>query len=62
MRLGLYLKRCGITQDEFAEKMGVEQATVSRWVTGRATPDLFTVRRIRKATRGRVSYEDWPDE
>ncbi|MFJ5883265.1 helix-turn-helix domain-containing protein [Kitasatospora cineracea] len=36
--LGGQLRRCGLTQADFAEKMGVTRAVVSAWVVGRAVP------------------------
>jgi len=34
-----YRTRHGLTQGEFAEKLGVTQQTVSRWESGKQTPD-----------------------
>lgn len=43
-RVGLFLKQLrkekGITQEEFAEKIGVSGRTVSRWETGSNMPDI----------------------
>ena len=33
-------KELGITQDELAEKLFVTEKTISRWETGRGTPDI----------------------
>lgn len=37
-KLGEALRRKGLTQLDFAEKVGVEPATISRWVNGRDFP------------------------
>ncbi len=43
-KVGQFLKQLrkekGITQEEFAEKIGVSGRTVSRWVTGSNMPDI----------------------
>ena len=43
-RVGQFLKQLrkekGITQEEFAEKIGVSGRTVSRWETGSNMPDI----------------------
>ena len=33
-------KELGITQDELAEKLFVTEKVISRWETGRGTPDI----------------------
>lgn len=44
IKIGSFLKQLrkekGITQDEFAEKLGVSNRTVSRWETGSNVPDI----------------------
>lgn len=42
-----YRRLNGMTQSAFAELIGVEQATVSRWERGFHTPDLATQRKLR---------------
>lgn len=39
-------KRCGMTQDEFAEALFVSRQTVYKWETGRALPDVNRLRQI----------------
>ena len=43
-KIGQFLKQLrkekGITQEEFAEKIGVSGRTVSRWETGSNMPDI----------------------
>jgi len=50
-----YLEESGLSQRAFAEQVGVRQACVSRWVTGKAYPDWeYSLPRIVKATGGMV--------
>lgn len=37
-------KELGITQDELAEKLFVTEKTISRWETGRGTPDIKRIK------------------
>lgn len=39
-------KRCGLTQQELAEKVGVSRASLSSWEIARANPDLETFIRL----------------
>lgn len=34
-------KRCGLSQEDVAEKFGVSRQTVSKWETGETIPDIF---------------------
>ncbi|MCI8320242.1 MAG: helix-turn-helix transcriptional regulator [Dorea sp.] len=60
MRLGNSLfharKRCGLTQEEVAEKLGVSRQTVSKWETDETLPD------IRQSKRMAVLYKVSLDE
>ena len=38
--------RLGLTQEQFAQKVGVTYSTVNRWENGRRTPQPFLVRRL----------------
>jgi len=50
-----YLEDTGLSQRAFAEQVGVRQACVSRWVTGKAYPDWeHSLPKIVKATGGKV--------
>ncbi|MGT2531014.1 helix-turn-helix transcriptional regulator [Streptomyces nojiriensis] len=44
--LGRQLRRSGLTQAEFAERLGLTRAAVSAWVTGRAQPRTEMMLRI----------------
>jgi transcriptional regulator with XRE-family HTH domain len=58
MTLDTYLKRHGITQREFAERIGCEQPTITRFIAGRIpSPDLM--RKIADETSGEVTPNDF---
>jgi plasmid maintenance system antidote protein VapI len=59
MTLAEYLQLNGLTHDAFAEKSGVPRPTVTRLVKPGARPDWDNMERIRKATGGKVSPNDW---
>lgn len=44
----------GLTQLVLADRMGVDQARISRWETGEKTPFPHTVQAIAKALRCKV--------
>ena len=39
-------KAAGLTQEDFAKEIGVSFATVNRWETGKARPNLKTMKLI----------------
>lgn len=45
-----YLKRHSITQQQFAERLGVKQPTVSEWVNGGYLPNTPMLLRISQET------------
>lgn len=62
MQLAEYLEAHGISQVEFADKIGVTPGRVSQLtITGlaslRRTMDI--IRRIERATGGKVTAKDW---
>lgn len=59
MKLGEYLKKSGLTQAEFAKKIGSHQAHVSELISGKVLPRIPTISLIRDATKGEVDYGDW---
>ena len=59
MRLSDFLLRKGLSQVEFAALIGVDQATVSRYVTGDRLPSLPVSLRIREVTKGWVKPDDF---
>ena len=44
LRVMLYLK--GLTQQDLSEMTGITQATISHYITGKATPSLYTADKI----------------
>jgi antitoxin CcdA len=61
MKLGLRLRQLGVTQKRFAAELGVSEATVSGWVSGRTIPDLRKIPLIESATGGAVTLADFLD-
>ena len=48
-----------MTDGEFAERLGVRQSTVWRWVHGKRIPTIAWALRIRDETSGAVPIEGW---
>lgn len=59
MTLKEYLKRHGLSQNGFGEKIGAADGTVSRWVTGARLPSLRSLIAIERATGGWVTMTDF---
>ena len=63
MRLGNSLfharKKCGLSQEEVAEKLGVSRQTISKWETDETLPDIRQSKRM--AVLYRVSLDDLID-
>ena len=59
MQLYKYLITNNISQSEFADKIGVSQPTLSRYVNGDTLPSVVIGARIEAATSGEVSCGDW---
>ena len=59
MQLFEYLIQKDVSQTRFAEKIGVSQPTLSRYLVGQTIPSVITAVRIKDATRGEVTPEDW---
>ncbi len=58
MTLESYLKQHGLTQFEFAARVGCEQPTISRFINGRVpSPEMMT--KILEATDGAVTPNDF---
>jgi putative transcriptional regulator len=60
MKLDTYLEQAGLTHGQFAEMIGCEQPTITRFTKGRVpSPDLM--RKIVEATDGAVTPNDFFD-
>jgi DNA-binding transcriptional regulator YdaS (Cro superfamily) len=55
MNLSDYLKTTLMTQEEFAQKLGVTQGAISQWLLGREPISPARAATIEKATRGKVT-------
>ncbi|MGI6151239.1 MAG: helix-turn-helix domain-containing protein [Christensenellales bacterium] len=49
MRIAEHRKRAGLTQQELAEKLGIDRSTVTKWETGAAAPLTAKLPEIAKA-------------
>jgi len=41
-------RRLGLTQEQFAQKIGVTYSTVNNWENGKRTPQPFLLRRLKE--------------
>jgi|HubBroStandDraft_5_1064220.scaffolds.fasta_scaffold115522_2 hypothetical protein len=59
MRLDVYLERNEIPVEVFALSIGVHRTSIYRFMKGLTFPRPSTIRRIKQATRGHVTAEDF---
>ncbi|TIU66266.1 MAG: helix-turn-helix transcriptional regulator [Mesorhizobium sp.] len=59
MKLAQYLSDNKITQLVFAEKVGVSQVTINRYVKGERFPDFEMIEKIFQASDKQVTVTDW---
>jgi transcriptional regulator with XRE-family HTH domain len=59
MTLADYLKKAGMKHGEFASRIGVSQAAVTRYATGKRVPRRSIMRKIAEETRGKVTADDF---
>lgn len=59
MTITEYLAREGLSHAEFARRLGVEQSTVSRWVSGERRPEWPQLKLLRAVTKGAVQPNDF---
>ncbi len=57
--LHAYLSRRGITQEQFADEIGVGQAMVSKLARGLARPSIDVAIAIERVTEGAVPATSW---
>lgn len=63
MKLAEYLDRHDITDAAFAERVGVSQSTVTRWVRGKLHPSWAMIPHIMRCTDNHVTANDFvPDD
>lgn len=58
MRLAEYLERDGVSQAEFARRLGVSRSAVGQWIHGHTIPSGRTAVAIVRVTDGLVRFED----
>lgn len=58
MRLDVWLKRNGISQNEAARRLGIPMSVVQRIATERLPPTLKIAAKIVRGTNHEVGYED----
>lgn len=59
MTLAQYLEYRGLTEAEFAKRIGVRQNAVNRWKHGERMPNRKFVKAIQRETEGLVGPLDW---
>lgn len=60
MKLYDWRKREGFTLEQVADKIGCSSATVSRLENGKQSPSLALANRLRLASSGEVTPNDFP--
>lgn len=58
MKLGEYLRENKITQEQFAEKIGIGYSTLKNIIAGKFEVRLSVALKIQKETKGKVRCED----
>lgn len=58
-KLKLYLSAAGISNNDFAEKAGINLRTFERYIQGHRMPNLEAAIRIERASGGKIKPEDW---
>lgn len=59
MNLKLYLESNHLTEAAFAERLGVSQVTVNRYILDKRFPSPDMIQRIAAVTGGKVKASDW---
>jgi transcriptional regulator with XRE-family HTH domain len=59
--LSSYLTESGVTQAEFAQRVGVGQPTISRLARGTQRPRVDVAVRIERESGGKVPVHSWPN-
>ena len=58
-KLDSYIRAHNLSQRAIAERIGINQATLSRYMSGKSTPNVHIANKIAIATGGAVSPSDW---
>jgi len=58
MLLRDWLVENNLTQDDFAQRIGVKRETVSHWCRGRCRPAPRRISKIISVTQGKVTLDD----
>ena len=61
MKLDDFLVAKGFSQTAFADRIGVSQPSLSRYISGASVPNVLVAERIKAASGGLVTYEDWTE-
>lgn len=59
MKIEAYIKENGLTQQQFADLVGVSQSTISRLRDSKLSTPIGLIQRIFEATKGDVKPEDF---
>lgn len=59
MKLADYLQKHHVSATDFATLLGVHVSQVSRWASGKRTPNLAQLMDIKRLTKGKVKSEDF---
>lgn len=54
-----WFKENGIRKGWFADQLGVDGASISRWLSGSTRPHRAVRKRIEELTSGAVTMDDW---
>jgi transcriptional regulator with XRE-family HTH domain len=59
MKLGEYLIKNSLTDEEFAERIGLSKHAIRKYRSGARFPLKWVVLAIEKETKGKVAPDDW---
>ncbi len=59
MKLAAYLESTGVKPSAFARRIGCPPSTITRILRDERSPGIGLMSRIREATDGQVSFEDF---
>lgn len=59
VKLCYFIDHSGLTQVQFAERMGVTPGAVCNWCSGKSKPKPERIQQIERITKGLVKFHDW---